>query len=199
MGDKTDKYFPHYAVDKALVRPGGSYKAGKRKDMTVVKESLEFLSNLAEGKAAEDRLAQYLSSLGAVVKDISDDMMPEGYYSPFDLLAEFPEVSYIIDSKHWHVFPKDRKFRDFVLLPAYHLERWESYRTEATKIIMFEVDEEPSHLYYRIYKTYLVDYLFITIKDVRDKGVLSLSGEHYKISKLYLHLFRRIWDEDWGV
>ena len=160
-------------------------------------ETIEFLNRLKYGEESEKRLITYLTNLGATVKNISTDIMPEGYLSPFDLLAKFPSSDeYVVDCKHWKLFPNEkRRFRDYILVPSYHIPRWEAYETKATKLLLFEV-VSPHHIYFRMFDTLTVDWLYLRTEDVVKKGTVSFTSEHYKISKTHLRLFRRFLGEE---
>ena len=186
-------------VSKAERSGGFSYKPTGRDSRSIPKKSAEFLRLQHIGKEAEQRHFDYLCNLGAEVKDISGDIMPDGTWSPFDLTAKFPTEGYIIDSKDWVVFPRDRTYRNYLLIKSNRLVLWEEYKTDLSKIILFEVESEPSYLYFKMYNTCKVDNLFISVSDIRSKGVYAIDKFHIMVFKPHLKLFRRLFDPDWAV
>jgi len=189
----------YHITGNEVMKSGDSYRPGERDSRKIVKDSPEFIKRLARGKEAEERLALYLANLGAKVKDISCEVRKDGHYSPFDLTARFTDVKYIMDCKSWRVFPKDRRFRNYIAVSVDCLTRWEEYNTNYEKLLMLEVEEKPSNLYFKMYNTYLVDFLFIRIDDIRTKGVITADRKGYKISKPHLRLFRRIKEPNWAI
>ena len=57
------------------------------------------------GKFGESKVKMYLTSLGYLVTDINSNLMSDGYYSPFDMIAVKDNTQLIIDAKYQSGIP----------------------------------------------------------------------------------------------
>jgi hypothetical protein len=88
-----------------------------------------FQQCLRKGKQVETYAVRNLIKLGFLVKDISMELVSEGRYSPFDLLASKGDAVFVIDVK-------SRAWSN-MWFTRYDLLAWELYDTAATKLILF--------------------------------------------------------------
>lgn len=168
----------------------GNYRPIPRDTRTEPKLSPEFIIRQEYKDLAELRIVKYLTGLGAWV-------FRTDY--PFDLEADFKEQDYLINFHSYNVFSRDRKYRPYITVSDHILTQLVGYNTPYTKLMMFEVEENPHHQYNRLYNICERDYLYIPIDTIAAVGTPSLSSHSIKISKIHLRPFRRIFDPYWGV
>lgn len=134
--------------------PGvGGYAIGYHKAM-IANTKDYFEEALAKGKIAEVKVYQLLKSQGFDVTDISNNIMEDGHFSPFDILA---------------VYPTDRRFAIqvkstsaamlFYNAKESDIAKWEAYDTNAIKILIVVTANRGS--------------LYIPISDIRSCRLVS--------------------------
>ncbi len=111
----------------------------------------EFQAMLALGKKYEQDVIQHLESLGHTIKDISMDTMPDGRYSPFDIIID---NQYIVDIKYQGFAYINERF----WTTTRNIEHWNKYETDLIKAIIFTT---------KIYGH--TTYRYITLSDLEEK------------------------------